>query len=294
MLRVNLAFRHESGGFSQRPKIVVALALMACSLYWTGCAGFSQGSLPSPQTVLPSASVGTSYQDTLSVSGTLPPYSFGVSQGQLPAGLSLDSTTGSISGIPTRAGAFTFKITVTGGAISSGNAATSIASVVRAYALSVLAGVSPVTVQISPLDPSVAAGGKVQFSAAVSNTTNAAVSWSASAGTISSTGLFTAPTTGSPRSITITASSLAAGAAQASTPVTITSVNPVTVQISPLDPSVAAGGKVQFSAAVSNTSNPAVSWSASAGTISATGLFTAPITGSPASITITARSVAVS
>ena len=116
MLRVNPAFTHESGGFSQSPKIVVALALMACSLFWTGCAGFSQGSLPSPQTVLPSASVGTSYQDTLSVSGTLPPYSFGVSQGQLPAGLSLDSTTGSISGIPTRAAEFTFKLTVTGGA----------------------------------------------------------------------------------------------------------------------------------------------------------------------------------
>ena len=91
MLRVNLASRRESGGFSQSPRIVVALAIMACSLYWTGCAGFSQGSLPSPQTVLPSASVGTSYQDTLSVSGALPPYSFGVSQGQLPAGLSLDS-----------------------------------------------------------------------------------------------------------------------------------------------------------------------------------------------------------
>jgi Putative Ig domain len=297
MLRVNLAFRHESGGFSQRPKIVVALALMACSLYWTGCAGFSQGSLPSPQTVLPSASVGTSYQDTLSVSGTLPPYSFGVSQGQLPAGLSLDSTTGSISGIPTRAGAFTFKITVTGGATGSGNGATSTASVVRAYALSVLASGNngnPITVQISPFDPSVAAGGKVQFSAAVSNTSNTAVNWSASAGTISSTGLFTAPTTGSPGSITITASSVAASTAQASTPVTITSVNPVTVQISPLDPSVPAGGRLQFSAAVSNTSNTAVSWSASAGTISSAGLFTAPTTGFPTPITITVTSAAAS
>jgi hypothetical protein len=295
MLRVNPAFTHESGGVSQSPKIVVALALMACSLFWTGCAGFSQGSLPSPQTVLPSASVGASYQDTLSVSGPRPPYSFGVSQGQLPAGLSLDSSTGSISGVPTRAGAFTFKITVTGGAISSGNPTTSTTSVVRAYALSVLAGGSsgnPVTVQISPLDPSVAAGGKVQFSAAVSNTSNTAVNWSASAGTISSTGLFTAPTTGSPRSITITASSVAASTAQASTPVTITSVNPVTVQISPLHPSVAAGGRLQFTATVSNTSSTAVAWSASGGSISSAGLFTAPTTGIPASITITARSVA--
>ncbi len=292
MLRVNPAFTHESGGFSQSPKIVVALALMACSLFWTGCAGFSQGSLPFPQTVLPSGSVGTSYQSTLSVNGALPPYSFDVSQGQLPAGLALDSTTGNISGIPTRAGEFTFKITITGGALGSGNGATSTTSVVRAYALSVLTDVRPVTVQISPLDPSVAAGGKIQFSAAVSNTSNTAVNWSASAGTISSTGLFTALTTGNPASITITASSVAASTAKATTPVTITSGNPVKVQISPLDPSVAAGGKIQFSAAVSNTSNTAVSWRASAGTISSAGLFTAPSTGSPASITITASSVA--
>ena len=292
MLRVNPGFTRESGGFSQSPKIVFALALMACSLFWTGCAGFSQGSLPFPQTVLPSASLGTSYRDTLSVTGARPPYTFDVSHGQLPAGLSLDATTGIISGIPTRAGTSTFKITITGGAIGSGNGATSSASVVHAYALSVLTDVSPVTVQISPLDPSVAAGGKIQFSAAVSNTGNTAVNWSASAGTISSAGLFTAPTSGSPASITITASSVSASTAKASTPVTITSVNPVTVRISPLDPSVAAGGKIQFSAAVSNTSNTAVSWRASAGTISSAGLFTAPSTGSPASITIAASSLA--
>jgi len=44
MLRVNPGSTHENGGLAQSPKIVVALALTAYSLFWTGCAGFSRGS----------------------------------------------------------------------------------------------------------------------------------------------------------------------------------------------------------------------------------------------------------
>jgi len=45
--------------------------------------------------------------------------------------------------------------------------------------------------------------------ALVSNTQNAAVTWSATAGTVNSSGLFTAPTASSPTSVTVTATSLA-------------------------------------------------------------------------------------
>jgi hypothetical protein len=136
----------------------------------------------------------------------------------------------------------------------------------------------------------IAPGGKLQFVAAVGNTSNTAVRWSASAGVISPAGLFTSPASSGPRSITVTASSVAQSTAQASTVATITGGNPVSVQISPVDPVIAAGGKLQFAAAVSNTSNTAVRWSASAGVISPSGLFTAPASGSLKSIMITASS----
>jgi hypothetical protein len=59
-----------------------------------------------------------------------------------------------------------------------------------------------------------------------------------------------------------------------------TSANPanISVEISPPTASVAASGVVQFSATVKGTSNAAVIWSATQGTISGTGLFTAPKT----------------
>jgi hypothetical protein len=48
----------------------------------------------------------------------------------------------------------------------------------------------PVSITLSPQSATVAANGTQQFTATVSNDTNQAVTWSASAGTISSTGLF--------------------------------------------------------------------------------------------------------
>ena len=50
----------------------------------------------------------------------------------------------------------------------------------------------------------------------------------------------------------------------------------VSVAVSPTTATVASGGTEQFSAQVSNTSNTAVTWSATSGTVSSTGLFTAP------------------
>jgi len=50
----------------------------------------------------------------------------------------------------------------------------------------------------------------------------------------------------------------------------------VQVSVSPSGTTVVSGGTQQFSANISGTSNTSVTWSASAGTITATGVFTAP------------------
>ncbi|XQA78327.1 putative Ig domain-containing protein [Xanthomonas sacchari] len=61
---------------------------------------------------LPSGTAGTAYSQTLSTSGGTAPYTYALSSGALPAGLSLSST-GVLSGTPTVAGSFTFVVGVT-------------------------------------------------------------------------------------------------------------------------------------------------------------------------------------
>lgn len=58
-----------------------------------------------------------------------------------------------------------------------------------------IASAPSVSVQISPPVANIAPAGSVQFSATITGTSNAAVTWSATQGTISSSGLFTAPET---------------------------------------------------------------------------------------------------
>lgn len=56
---------------------------------------------------------GTAYSDNVDVTGGKSPLAFSVSAGTLPAGLSLNATTGEISGTPTTAGAYDFTVLVT-------------------------------------------------------------------------------------------------------------------------------------------------------------------------------------
>src|SRR6266853_6261081 len=63
----------------------------------------------------------------------------------------------------------------------------------------------PVSISISPTSATVQSGNKQQFTATVTGSTNTAVTWSASSGTISSSGLYTAPSVGANTPATITA-----------------------------------------------------------------------------------------
>jgi len=70
---------------------------------------------------LPNGTVGTGYNQIVSASGGTPPYAFAVSSGALPTGLTLNSSTGAITGTPTAAGTFTFTITATDATGCSGS-----------------------------------------------------------------------------------------------------------------------------------------------------------------------------
>ncbi len=61
---------------------------------------------------LPAGTVGRSYRQTLTASGGIAPYTYTVSSGALPSGLSLTKS-GVLSGTPTVSGSFTFTITAT-------------------------------------------------------------------------------------------------------------------------------------------------------------------------------------
>ena len=63
--------------------------------------------------VLPSGLVGSGYNQTLQAAGGTAPYSWGITSGQLPAGLSLSSS-GTLSGMPAAMGLACFRVRATG------------------------------------------------------------------------------------------------------------------------------------------------------------------------------------
>lgn len=72
-------------------------------------------------TALPNGAVGSAYSQTVTASGGGGTYTYAVSLGALPAGLSINSATGAITGPPSAAGAYTFVITATDTSNSSTN-----------------------------------------------------------------------------------------------------------------------------------------------------------------------------
>ena len=105
---------------------------------------------------------------------------------------------------------------------------------------------------ILPGSPSVPVGQSVQFTAYLDNTATSST-WTASDGTVSSSGLFTAPS--SPGSVTLTAT---AGSNGGTTTVQVVAAQPITVSPSAL--TIPAGGSQSFTA-----SSDAVSWSVNNG-----------------------------
>ena len=132
-------------------------------------------------------------------------------------------------------------------------------------------------VTIGPTSATVITNRTTTFTETVTGTSNTAVTWSvveAGGGTISQSGVYTAPATAGTYHVKV--SSVADLTRSATATVTVTSVS---VTISPASATVTVSGTKSFSAIVSGTSNTAVTWSvveAGGGTITSSGAYTAP------------------
>jgi hypothetical protein len=102
-------------------------------------------------------------------------------------------------------------------------------------------------VTVSPATASVVSGGKQQFTATVSGTSNVGVTWSASAGTVSNSGLFTAPTVTVATTVAATATSLYDPTKTASAAVTVQPTG------NPLPPPSAGCGPPDYGCSYSGT-----------------------------------------
>jgi hypothetical protein len=95
------------------------IAVLSCLQLLDACEGIS-----SPATTitpaggltvsssLPSASVGASYNATITVSGGTSPYQFSLASGELPTGVALGSKAGTLTGTPSATGSFNFVVVV--------------------------------------------------------------------------------------------------------------------------------------------------------------------------------------
>ena len=64
-------------------------------------------------TPLPNGATGAIYEQPLIAEGGNPPYTWSITAGQLPPGVTLSSTSGVLNGTPTASGTFTFTVQVT-------------------------------------------------------------------------------------------------------------------------------------------------------------------------------------
>ena len=159
-----------------------------------------------------------------------------------------------------------------------------------------LTGSTPVvTVSLSPDVAKLASGQTTRLSAVVVDAANSAVTWSlspAGVGSISSSGLYTAPSTiATPQSVKVTAVSQADVTAYSSA--TITLVPSINVTVSPATQALNNGQSTLFTATVGNAEDSSVTWGARLGSITPEGLYTAPSNTGSSTLTdtITATSI---
>ena len=174
----------------------------------------------------------------------------------------------------------------------------------RLWALSMTPDSSPISMDIGPNPTTLAPLGTLQLTARVMGSTNTDVTWSiqegTGGGTVSSTGLYKAPST--PITYHVVAKSKADPSQTAiATIIVSTTVPPVatpspsnvTIKVSPLTRVTTLGATVQYAATVSGATDTSVTWSIlegrSGGSIDAAGKYTAPVVAGKYHIVATSK-----
>lgn len=148
------------------------------------------------------------------------------------------------------------------------------------------------SVTVTPGTTTLAPGATAAFSAAVMGLADATVTWSvleAGCGTITTAGVYTAPST--ERTCTVVATSNADPTVRGTATVTVLFDGPVVVEVTPDMATVEPGATATFTARVTGASDTSVTWSVvetGCGTIAADGTYTAPST--PRTCTVRATS----
>jgi hypothetical protein len=135
-------------------------------------------------TSLPSGAIGSGYSNSLQASGGTAPYTWSFVSGNLPAGLSLNTSTGLISGTPTASGTATFTAAVTDAGSPAQNKSVTLSLVIAPATLAVATAALPSGTQSSSYSRALqATGGTSPYT------------WSISSGTLPA-GLNLTPSTG--------------------------------------------------------------------------------------------------
>jgi hypothetical protein len=114
--------------------------------------------------VMPDGQQASTYNTTVTASGGTMPYTWSVSVGRLPSGLSLNASTGTISGIPTSSGASTFSLKVVDSTLPTAQTDTA------SFTITIVPGTSHSVFLTWAPSPSVAATGYNVYRSNVSGT----------------------------------------------------------------------------------------------------------------------------
>ncbi|MGA7288912.1 MAG: Ig domain-containing protein [Terriglobales bacterium] len=220
---------HSISPLAQAQRLGIALLLLALVLLTISCGTVAQAAGTQNQLGLygnlPQATVNQSYNAVLTVTGGNSPYSFSLKSGTLPPGISLNTTTGGFYGKPTTPGVFAFEVGVSDAWLHEQGS--------RSFAVSVAGGVGGgnVKVSVSPTSGTLLSSQTEQFTASVSGTSDTAVTWSATTGSVSGSGLYTAPAVSKQTDAVVTATSVADPSKSASASITIDPTNQQPLQI---------------------------------------------------------------
>ncbi len=206
--------------------LISALLTASCGFITPSEAGQSSGnSNLTLSGTFPGGVTHQAYNSVLTVSGGSAPYQFAVNSGSLPPGMSLNPTTGSISGTPSAAGSYAFQVGVTDSPLPHHGS--------QNFTISITSNQNDggIRVTVSPASTNVVSGQTQTFTAAVTGTDNSGVNWTASAGSISNNGVFTAPVVGSVSNVVVTATSKADSSKQGAAAVAVEPANAQTLSI---------------------------------------------------------------